>query len=147
MSVTIKSTISSESLNFRKAVESLKNRVGKVGWATSYLDKNHTPVAMIALQNERGDPSKSIPPRPFIQPTIDEKSQSWVNSMKAGVKKVLKGDLTIDDVLEGVGQRAAFDIKKMIAQGNFKPLAQSTIDARVRKRLGTSKGSKLHSKY
>lgn len=147
MSVKIKSEVNSESFHFRKAVASLKNRVGKVGWFTSYLDKNHTSVASIALQNELGNPDKNIPARPFIQPTINEQSQKWVNYMKSGVKKVLKGDLSIDDVLEVVGQRAAFDIKKTIAQGDFKPLAQATIDARVRRRLGTSRGSKLHSKY
>ncbi len=46
-----------------KALDSIKNKVGKVGWfaGSRYDDNNKTPVAEVAAQNEYGNPAKHIP--------------------------------------------------------------------------------------
>lgn len=145
MSVTIKSSQTSEAKNFIKSAQSLKSKVAKVGWFTYYTTGES--VASVALQNELGNPAKNIPARPFITPTIHQQSDKWINLMKYGIKRVLKGEETIEDTLERVGQRASADIKKTIANGDFLPLAQSTIQARLRKKGIDVSAYEEHKKF
>lgn len=129
------------------ALRNLDKKVAKVGWfaGARYPDepgKPGLPVAQVAYQNEVGNPSKHIPARPFISPTIREKQESWANIAESGARAVLQGRRTITEVLEGIGLRAAGDIRKTIATLTTPPLAESTIRARAARR-GIKNGDAL----
>lgn len=88
-----------------------------------------------------------IPPRPFLRPTISEKSVSWINIMKRGIKKVLAGSESMSDVMNLVGHRAAFDIRKKITDIYSPPLSPNTIKARMSKRGISSKAYASHKNF
>ena len=134
---------SSEGKKLLNSINLLNNRGVKVGWvhAAQYPETNEY-VAEVAAQNEFGNPKKHIPPRPFMRPTITAKREQWVKIATDGSKKILKGQLTIDNVLNLIGFQAEADIKKTIKQLYSPALAESTILARIErnKRLSTTKG-------
>lgn len=117
-------------------MKDLDGKVGKVGWfeKSKYDDKDATPVAMVAAQNEYGNPNKHIPARPFMRPTIIEKENEWKAIANKGAKEIIKGNQTVDDVLELIGLKAAGDIKRTITKIYEPPLSPRTIAARVSKR-------------
>ncbi len=80
----------------------------------------------------------TIPPRPFVRPTVQDKKSEWSTQIAGGMKKVLKGQMTADDVLEAVGTVAAADITKTIAKGNFTALSAATLAQRKAKGQGLS---------
>lgn len=117
-----------------KALESLGKKVGKAGWFPSAKYENGTPVAVIAAQNEYGNPSKGIPARPFMRPTVAAKRSGWAKELEKGSRAVLAGTATAEQVMLGVASLAASEIAETISQIHTPPLAPATIAARLRKR-------------
>lgn len=115
------------------ALKHLQDKVGRVGWfeGAKYDDDAGTQVAMVAAQNEYGNPSKNIPARPFMRPTIKAKENAWRKIALDGSREVLKNRVSITDVMEGIGQQAAGDIKATIRKIYEPPLSQRTIQARI----------------
>ncbi|MCP4278023.1 MAG: hypothetical protein GY886_08485 [Gammaproteobacteria bacterium] len=127
-----------------KALEEIDKLKLIVGWfsAQRYDDKAHTQVAAVAAQNEYGNAVKGIPPRPFIRPTMAEQKQQWALIFADLSKKIMQDKITAEQALETLGLIAAGDIRKTIANLWTPALAQSTIDARKRKRAdGNTTGS------
>ena len=91
------------------------------------------PVAQVAFWQEFGVPSKNVPPRPFIRPTIAKKSNEWKLVAFNKSKLVLEGKITSDDLMELIGQKAAGDITKAIKELWAPALRPSTIKSRMRK--------------
>ena len=122
------------------ALKNLDGKVGKVGWFenSKYADKDSTPVAAVAAQNEYGNPNKHIPARPFMRPTIYAKQNEWSKIAENGSKSILKGDNTIYDVLQLLGLKAAGDIKRTISKLTEPPLSPKTIAARLSRRQDQS---------
>lgn len=118
------------------ALESLKGKVGKVGWfeKSKYDDKAKTPVAYVATIQEYGDPARGIPARPFMRPTIENKQALWRKIAEQGSKNILEGKDTAQAVMERIGLRAAGDIRRTISQIWLPPLSPRTIAARLAKR-------------
>ena len=92
----------------------MKGKVGKVGWfaKSKYDNPAKTSVAYIAAQNEYGNPSLNIPARPFMRPTIENKQAEWRQLAESGARAILRGTKTVEQVFEGIGLRAAGDIRK-----------------------------------
>jgi hypothetical protein len=111
-------------------------QVGQVGWFPTAKYETGTPVAYVALIQEKGAPAVGIPPRPFIQPTIDEKKADWTALMAEGMREVVKGTMSPKDVLEGVGLQAAGDIRATLAAANVAPLSPVTVLLRKWKKEG-----------
>jgi hypothetical protein len=67
--------------NGRKALEvalqTLGNKVGKVGWFEGAKYPDGTQVAYVATIQEYGYSPKNIPPRPFMRPTIVKYRNTW----------------------------------------------------------------------
>lgn len=125
-----------EGKNLRKALLSLEGVVGKVGWFenSKYPDKESTSVALIAAQNEFGNPNKHIPARPFMRPTITEKQKEWAKIAQDGSKAVIEGRRTSYQVMDAIGLKASADIKKKISSIWEPALSPYTIAARLKSR-------------
>jgi hypothetical protein len=106
------------------------NKSLQVGWFESAKYDDGTPVAGIAAQNEFGNPKLSIPPRPFIRPTIDNQSEAWASVAEQGAKALLNGNASITQVLNAIGLKASADIKNSIVNGSFVELSPITIALR-----------------
>jgi len=109
-----------------RRLEGFNGRQAKVGWFESAEYPNGKKVAEIAIIQEFGAPGANIPPRPFIRPTFNAQKEKWTEDIEKGVKAVLRGATTAENVLTIVGQKAAGDIRKAISDVSSPELAEST---------------------
>jgi hypothetical protein len=113
--------------------EGFANREAKVGFFPGAVYEDGTPVAYVATIQEFGAPDQGIQPRAFMRPTIQDKKGEWTADIVGGMRRVAKGQMTADDVLEAVGEAAAADVAKTIAAGDFKALSDITLMIRKMK--------------
>jgi len=111
-----------------------------VGFHKDAKYDNGTQVATVAAVQEFGYPEKNIPARPFMRPTITKKMASWKSLMQTLAKKVIAGEITVDDALISIGARSAENFREAIKEIKTPPIAESTRRARERKR-NLKKGS------
>lgn len=130
----VKSIKSAEGLNIERAMKSLKNTEGKIGFFEKSQYEDGTPVAEVAAKNEYGDPAHHVPPRSFMRTTFAEKRQAWLDILRNGAKSVLTCGITAKSVFELGLQRAVGDIKRKISKIYEPPLSKRTIENRLRKR-------------
>lgn len=99
----------------------------RVGWfeSSKYNDDNQTPVAYVAAINELGPHA-----RPFMRPTADAKDAEWSALMFNLSKQVVRGVLTVNQALDGVGLMVGADIQKTISTITSPPLSIITLMAR-----------------
>ena len=116
------------------ALKNLQGKVGKVGWFEKSKYEDGTPVAYVATIQEYGAPTKNIPPRPTMRPTIAKQQNEWKKIAEQGSKAVLAGNATVGDVMEAIGLKAAGDVRKAISTLTEPPLSPVTIENRRRKR-------------
>ena len=137
MGVVVKRTQNEQQKNFDKAIEDLKkiDEVAQVGWFENAKYPNGTQVAYVALIQENGasDGKTIIPPRPFFKPTLRDNKTKYLNKLKFGVKKILKGESSVREILEGIGEIVSEDIKKAIKKITSPPLAEATLARRAAK--------------
>jgi hypothetical protein len=137
-------TSSKIGVNIDKIIADLTtDKVVKVGWVKGNRypeNQGGKYVAEIAAQNEYGAPHKAIPARPFMAPAVANNQNEWISLAGRGLKKVLKGDLKTEDVLDAVGVRMANDVVKAIKAVTSPPLAPITIANRLARYA--SKGNK-----
>jgi len=152
--ITVKRVETEYKKNLERAIKDMATTVAKVGWieknqypnreqkriltvlrhiyAYHYLKLSYSPpnVAYVAYIQEMGSPSKKIPARPFLRPTISEQKNKWNEIAKKYSKLIIKGDSTAKDMFEVIGQTARFDIQKKIKSIWSPPLSKRTIQAR-----------------
>lgn len=92
------------------------------------------PVAYVAAIQEFGDPETGIPARPFLRPTMEKRRSENMQALARGLRAAMKGDIGVDAVLEQVGKANAGAVMQAISKIYKPPLAESTIEARRRKR-------------
>lgn len=112
----------------------------KVGWlaGSSYpADRGGIPVAYAAVIAEYGYAPGNIPSRPILGPTVTMNAEKWKAQARKLMHAVTDGGLTLDQAFNQLGLVAAGDIKKTITTYDYEPLAQSTIDARARRKHTT----------
>lgn len=103
--------------------------------ARTIVDNTYpTNNATIAASHELGAPTRGIPARPFLIPTIQNNSRKYTDLMAQGFRNALADGTDPDVVYEKIGLQASSDVKDYIAAGSFAPLKQKTID-----RKGSSK--------
>lgn len=107
--------------------------VGVPSNAGVHQDTNLSIGALAAI-HEFGAPSRGIPERPFLQPSIDKNLDKYKALMAREAKGVVLKRSTLHQALAKVGMLAAADVQAYMVSGEFKPLAASTI-----KRKGSSK--------
>jgi len=134
----IPGNISMDELKVR--IKDLGNVEGRVGWFESSKYPDGTPVAYVAAINEFG--TKDIPARPMMRPTVKANRAAWMKIIADGSKAVLKGRISMVQVLEAVGLQAVGDVKKTISGITSPPLKESTIKNRqYRAKRGKSRGT------
>jgi hypothetical protein len=102
----------------------------KVGFLAGSTSDDDISLPMIAAVQEFGAPAAGIPPRPFFRNMVAEKSPGWPDT----IVEVLKAnDYDAAKTLKGVGQIVKGQLQLSIHETNSPPLAQSTIDARLRR--------------
>ena len=124
---------------FTVLAEKLKQLEGKssqAGWFENATYPDGTKVAYIASIQEYGVPSKSIPPRPFMRPTIAAKQNEWLGIMAKGAKAILKGTMTAEQVMGLVASQAVADVLVTITEITSPPLSPITLELRAMRRAG-----------
>jgi len=114
-------------------LEGLDKQQIKVGWFDSAVYPNGTKVALIAAQNEFGNPNKKIPPRPFFRSTIKEKQTEWKEKLSKISTSILEQKINIDQGVSSFALVVEGDIKEKITNIKEPALKESTIKARKRK--------------
>lgn len=115
------------------ASKGLQGATAKVGWFESAVYESGTPVALVAVVQEYGSPSKGIPPRLGMRALQEEKKAEWQRDTHVLAKAVVNGKLAPGAVMEGVAQKAEGDMRKHISQVWTPKLAPATIKARGRR--------------
>ena len=118
----------------KAAIRDLSRKQVRVGWFDTAKYDNGTPVAYVATIQEFGYPEGGIPARPFMRPTVANKTNEWKKTLAKGAKMVANGKLTYTQMLSGFGQSVAGQIAETISQITTPKLADATIAARARKR-------------
>lgn len=115
MGVKIKKTGSID-----KALKNIKNANAKlrVGFfeGSRSLDK--------AVQNEYGNPAKRIPPRPFMQQTVDAYENEWADMLG---DLLVKHDYDANKALNAMGAIIRGEIVDTIFNGDFAPNSPTTV--------------------
>jgi len=135
-------------INLDAALASLTtDKVLKVGWPEKIRYKEEEGgefVAAIAAQNEYGAPHLHIPARPFLGPAISTNKTAWLDQVRRGAKRAIRGETTVLDILDDLGQRASGDVAKAIKAVTSPPLSPITIERRAARY--TSKTNKTNAK-
>ncbi len=111
----------------------------KAGWLGGKNYPDGTPVAMIAAQNEFGNPAKNIPPRPTVRPAVTENQKNWEALAAQGANRILAGKAIARDVMEAIGQAAENAIVRNYAAITTPALKPATLAARRRRGNGSDK--------
>jgi len=123
----------------KKAIQSVDRTSLAVGWGKEQKYPDGTPVATVAITQEFGSPSKNIPPRSFVRKAANDEGENWKKQYSGGIKKVLNGDIRINQVISGIALLVEGDIKKAISKVVSPPLNPKTIKARL---IGKKVGNK-----
>jgi hypothetical protein len=123
-------------------VKGLLERIAELGEPKVYIGipsstnarQGASNNATIAAAHEMGAPSRGIPARPFLIPTMQNNAEKYTNLMAQGFRNALQDKEKAAEVYEKIGLVASSDVKDYIVSGQFVPLKESTID-----RKGSSK--------
>ena len=110
--------------------EEFEGMVAQIGFPSGINYEDGTSVAYVAAIQEFGAPAVGIPARPFMQPTVNEKKDTWVTIIEKQLPKVALGKMSAFDVLDLVGISAAADIQTKISSIYTPPNAPATIRAK-----------------
>jgi hypothetical protein len=100
-------------------------------------EKNTQNNAVIGYVMENGDPDKNVPARPFLVPGVRENQKAIVERLRAIGKAALSGELgKVKSLRVQLGLFAQRAVQQKITDGPFQPLAEATLEARVRRRFG-----------
>lgn len=119
-----------------RAIDRLTKKEVLVGVTDSTNQRQDSEFgnAGIAYEAEYGSPACNIPMRPIYGPGLRRASPDIAKVLSVAAKLAIEGDPTaVDDGLEVVGHLARDAVQLVITEGNFAPLAQSTIAARARR--------------
>lgn len=101
--------------------------VGIIDGSEQHSDSGMS-VAAIAAVNEFGRtfPNR-IPPRPFVQPSMNKNKGKYVDMMAKEAPRVLLRLGNSKAMYERVGKQAVLDMKHFIKDGKFEPLSAQQI--------------------
>lgn len=116
--------------------DEFEGMVAQVGFPSGINYEEGTPVAYVATIQEFGAPEVSIPPRPFMRPTVKAKKSEWTKIIAKKIPQVVIGKLSAFDVLDLVGIKAASDIQSTIAAIDSPALSPITVLLRKWKKEG-----------
>jgi len=130
MAVEVKREAGPDAKGLEELVKGLGDKNGKVGWFSDAQYEDGKPVAGIAMVQEFGSPSRSIPPRSFMRTTIMEQRQAWSKIAADGARAILRGALTPDKAMLGLAMQAKGDVQEKISNIQSPPLSDITLALR-----------------
>jgi hypothetical protein len=129
-----------KSLDYARIARALSDRaklfegsVAKVGIPAGKTYPDGTSIAYVATIHEFGAPEVNIPARAPLRVTRNAKSPEWAKLLGEGGKAVVQRRISLDGMLDAVGQVAAADIVETIANRLPPPLKPATVEARIRR--------------
>lgn len=84
----------------------------------------------VGAVNEFGTEDGHIPSRPFLRGTFDTHRAKYETRFTSGLRKVLDGKATLDEVLGELGVRVTGDVQAAISKGIAPENAPATIKAK-----------------
>lgn len=113
----------------------------RIGFFETAVYPDGTPVAYIAAIQEFGYPAGNIPPRSFMRKTEKEKRVDWGNNMQGALANAIekKSTTVLQNNLVQVGGNAAGDISRTLSRLYAPALEKSTLQARARKGIKSTK--------
>lgn len=126
-------------------IRSVLKRIDKKQIRTGFFPEaqypDGTPVAYVAAIHEFGAPQRSIPARPFMRPTAEQKKSEWGRQVAGAVRGSIDGKVDVAQAFDAIGAMAAGDIGRTISRVKTPPLKASTLRARQtrKKTPGVSK--------
>lgn len=99
----------------------------RIGWFSTAKYPNGTPTAYVASIHEFGAPSRGIPARSFIRPTIAAQTGAWSQQMRFYAKQIVAGQLDVEHALEGLAIVARGDVDATMARLREPPLSPLTV--------------------
>ena len=121
----------------RSRLEGMADKEVVVGVTRASAGRDQTGEinnAELLAVHEFGTKDGRIPERAPIRSSMAKHQDKYVTTHAENLRKVVRGDMPFDKSLDLLGLRAAADVQQNIRDGDFVPLAQSTID-----RKGSSK--------
>lgn len=119
----------------RKTIKEFGKLKARAGWFSSARYKNDgVPVAQVAIWQEFG--TSTIQPRPFMKPTVLDKSDEWQDLVRRGIMAALRGKQTPYNVMTALAQRAAGDVRLRISETRTPPISPVTHLLREWRRKG-----------
>lgn len=88
----------------------------------TYPDKNHTPVAQVAMWLNYG--TRNMPPRPFFTNMVEQKSPRWPNSLG---NLLVNNNYDVHRSLEQMGEGIAGQLRQSIIDFNSPPDSAATM--------------------
>lgn len=124
-----------------KAINDLVDGHVKVGWfeGQTYPKKKLTVAENAYMQNKgftikhKNGTETKVPPRPFVQLTMDKNTNKWNTFWKQEYKQVLDGFIKLKMALNKLGIMVKEDIQKTLKSNVPPKLADSTLKARKTK--------------
>ena len=99
----------------------------RIGWFSSAKYPDGTPTAYVASIHEFGAPSRGIPARGFMRPTIDSKTGEWSQQMRFYAKQIVSGQMNTEQALNGLAIVARGDVDATLARIKEPELSPLTI--------------------
>lgn len=105
----------------------LENVEVQAGWLGNVNEENGTPVAYVATIHEFGSPAQGIPPRPMLEPTMQNNKDAYIKFLRLATKQVQNGDMSGQDAMDTLGELVRGDIQKTITEIKTPALKPETI--------------------
>lgn len=124
---------------FIKNSEKLGGHV-EVGWLGSQSHLGHgggkrsITMAELAAIHYHGAPSKNIPKRDVITPTLEQNQQKYLGFIERSIPALIEGSVELRSMWEYLGMEGQADIQKQMVTARLAPLHPRTI-----KRKGSSR--------
>lgn len=108
-------------------VRDMDNFSVRIGWFSSAKYVDGTPAAYVASIHEFGAPSRGIPARSFIRPTISAKTGDWSQQMRYLSKQIVNGSMNTEQALTHLALVARGDVDATLARIKEPELSPLTI--------------------
>lgn len=99
----------------------------RIGWFSTAKYPNGTPTAYVAAIHEFGAPSRGIPARSFMRPTIQSKTGDWSQQMRYLAKQIVNGSMNTETALNQLGLVARGDVDATLARLTEPELSPLTV--------------------
>jgi hypothetical protein len=121
-------------LKIAKRIDEFAGKTAQAGFFPGQQYGDGTNIAYVAAIQNYGDPSHSIPPRPFMQDAVSKNREQWTQDAARGIRAIVRGSAQAEQVLSQLGGAMEGDVKAAIADMNSPALSPITVMLRGMRR-------------